>query len=122
MPTRAELSTGLLELLEQEQERIANPTEVFNQQAGTYLDCGLSDDCSEIERPNKKLRGASWAEWEDKALAIQVLADNPISNKIGKKEKRWRTVSDNLRRLVGIDRTWSSCVDRMDRLIAQHKV
>ncbi|KAI5842175.1 hypothetical protein DFP73DRAFT_608470 [Morchella snyderi] len=88
---------------------------------GTSLDCGLSNDGSDMERPNKKPRGASWAEWEDKALAIQVLADNPISNKVGKKENRWRSVSGNLRRLVGIDRTWSSCVDRIDRLIAQYR-
>lgn len=50
----------------------------------------------------KKLRGVAWMEWEDRALAKQVLADNPIVNRVGRKEDRWGLVSEDLRNLIGI--------------------
>ncbi|KAI5838214.1 hypothetical protein DFP73DRAFT_600317 [Morchella snyderi] len=67
-----------------------------------------------------KKRGASWEAWEDRALAKQVLADDPILNKAGTREYRWGQVSNHLKR-VGMDRSWSSCRDRVDKLVDWHK-
>lgn len=69
--------------------------------------------------PSKK-RGAAWEAWEDRALAKQVLADDPILNKFGKREDRWQRVADNLMQ-VGITRSWISCKDRMERLVKWHR-
>lgn len=69
----------------------------------------------------KRKRGAAWDAWEDRALAKQVLADDSIMNKSGKREDRWQRVSDNLKR-VGMDRSWLSCKDRMERLVKCHRV
>ncbi|RPB06473.1 hypothetical protein P167DRAFT_580487 [Morchella conica CCBAS932] len=67
--------------------------------------------------PSKK-RGATWetCQREDRALAKQVPANDPILNKVGKREDRWQRVADNLMQ-VGITRSWISCKNRMERLV-----
>lgn len=69
----------------------------------------------------KRKRGAAWQPWEDRALARQVQADDPILTQVGRKEDRWEEVSKNLDH-YGMSRSWSSCKDRMDKLVAWHKV
>ena len=69
----------------------------------------------------KRKRGAAWQPWEDRALARQVQADDPILTQVGRKEDRWEVVSKNLDR-YGMSRSWSSCKDRMDEVVAWHKV
>ena len=72
-------------------------------------------------RQEKRQRGAAWQPWEDRALARQVQADDPILSQVGRKEDRWVEVSNNLTH-YGISRSWSSCKDCMDKLVAWHKV
>ncbi|KAI5849668.1 hypothetical protein DFP73DRAFT_619264 [Morchella snyderi] len=67
-----------------------------------------------------KRRGGSWLPWEDRNLAKEVLARDPITNRAGKKEDRWKEVADNLL-MVGMHRTWSSCKDHMGKLIQWHR-
>lgn len=75
-----------------------------------------------IVQVEKRRWGAAWEAWEDRTLAKQVLADDPILNKTGGKEDRWREVAEHLKKLVGIDRSWSSCKDRMDKLVGWLRV
>lgn len=69
----------------------------------------------------KRMRGAAWRPWEDRALARQVQADDPILGQLGRKEDRWEEVSNNLTH-YGMSRSWSSCKDRMEKLVHWHKV
>ena len=69
----------------------------------------------------KRKRGAAWQPWEDRALARQVQADDPILSQVGRKEDRWEEVSKNLSH-YGMSRSWSSCKNRMDKLVIWHKV
>jgi len=71
--------------------------------------------------PGKRKRGAAWQPWEDRALACQVQSDDPILGQIGRKEDRWEDVSRNLAQ-GGMSRSWSSCKDRMEKLVLWHKV
>lgn len=65
-------------------------------------------------------RGKPWLAWEDRALAKQVLADDPILNKTGSREDRWREVSNHLQQ-VNMTRSWASCKNRMDLLVEWHR-
>lgn len=67
-------------------------------------------------------RGVSWEAWEDRALSRQVIADDPILNNTGKKEERWKEVAEHLKKLVGMNRSWSSCKNRMDKLVEWQRV
>ena len=69
----------------------------------------------------KRKRGAAWQPWEDRALARQVQADDPILTQVGRKEDCWEEVSKNLD-YYGMSHFWSSCKDRMEKLVAWHKV
>lgn len=72
--------------------------------------------------PDKNKRGKAWLAWEDRALAKQVLADDPIFNKTGKKDERWREVAEHLEKSVGMTRSGASCRNRMDLLVELHRV
>ncbi|KAG0136753.1 hypothetical protein HOY82DRAFT_599019 [Tuber indicum] len=69
---------------------------------------------------DSRKRGAAWQPWEDRALVQQVQADDPILGQLGRKEERWSEVSKGLTR-YGMSRSWSSCKDRMEKLIQWHK-
>lgn len=71
--------------------------------------------------PDKNKRGKAWLAWEDRALAKQVLADDPIFNKTGKKDERWREVAEHLEKSVGMTRSGASCRNRMDLLVELHR-
>lgn len=61
-------------------------------------------------------RGIAWSDWEDQALAIQILADDTIVDKTGTKQERWSEVAEHLK-AVGINCTWISFKDRIDSLL-----
>ena len=80
---------------------------------------GPSEEATPL--PEKRKRGAAWQPWEDRALARQVQSDDPILGQIGRKEDRWAEVSRSLAQ-CGMSRSWSSCKDRMEKLVLWHKV
>lgn len=92
---------------------------------GTASDPYLGGSSSaNLDEPTAaKRRGAAWDGWEDRALTKQVLADDPILSKAyGRREDRWQQVSDNLKQSMGMNRSWISCKDRMEKLVGWHRV
>lgn len=90
---------------------------MFDILSGTSAPDASRDPETASSTPSKK-RGATWeaCQGEDRALAKQVPANDPILNKVGKREDRWQRVADNLMQ-VGITRSWISCKNRMERLV-----
>ncbi|KAH8154656.1 uncharacterized protein LAJ45_01185 [Morchella importuna] len=91
---------------------------VLNTCSGSGSDVADSEPAA-LE-PERK-RGKAWLAWEDRALAKQVLADDPILNRPGgKKEDCWREVALNLSRKMNMNRS-GSCKNRMDLLVGLHR-
>jgi hypothetical protein len=76
---------------------------------------------SESQESIGRKRGGSWLPWEDRLLAKEVLARDPITNREGRKEDRWKEIARNLESL-NMQRSWASCKDRISKLIEYHRV
>ncbi|KAH8149543.1 uncharacterized protein LAJ45_06171 [Morchella importuna] len=75
---------------------------------------------SESQHGIGRKRGGSWLPWEDRLLAKEVLARDPITNREGRKEDRWKEIARNLESL-NMQRSWASCKDRISKLIEYHR-
>ncbi|KAI5839383.1 hypothetical protein DFP73DRAFT_598662 [Morchella snyderi] len=86
-------------------------TEIGRHQAATGSTSGV---------PGK---AAKWEPWEDRALARQVLADDPINCIRGRTPEKWLDVSVHLSEIrpKPIRRTADSCRARMKKLVLLHK-
>lgn len=75
----------------------------------------------DVGRPAGK--AAKWEPWEDRALARQVLADDPINCIRGRTPEKWLEVSVHLSEMrpKAIRRTADSCRARMKKLVLLHK-